>query len=240
MKKLIAILGIVSTILLAGCASHQVKQVDPIPVDVQITMNVDDDTEVMLNEKYPVKGGVPEISQLSWVDGKFGYTKLFSGLSVSDVTRSWNDWVIFEALGIRNVMVMINSPGGDAFSGLALASMVKYFEEERGFTISMFASGIVASAAVPIFASGKKGSRVALSSTIFMVHEAALWKWPGRETSSDIRSQGELMGLLGDQYRKILADNTKINADEWLTLEARTSWFSCEKGIELGLVDECK
>lgn len=135
---------------------------------------------------------------------------------------------------IRDVNLFINSPGGDAFSGLALADQIER-ARRKGFKITAHASGIIASAAVPVFA--VCDVRLAAPGTIFMVHEAALWKWPGRETASDIRSQNELMHLLRDRYIGKLVDNSKLNKIKWEELEKKTTWFSANKALNWGLVD---
>jgi ATP-dependent protease ClpP protease subunit len=71
-----------------------------------------------------------------------------------------------------------------------------------------------------------------------MVHEAALWKWPGRETASDIRSQNELMSLLRDRYIAKLTANSSLDKSKWEELEKKTTWFSAEKAMDWGLVDK--
>lgn len=71
-----------------------------------------------------------------------------------------------------------------------------------------------------------------------MVHEAELWKWPGRETASDISSQNELMHLLRDRYIGKLAMNSKLDKAKWEELEQKTTWFSAEKAKDWGLVDQ--
>jgi ATP-dependent protease ClpP protease subunit len=207
-------------------------------VDIQVTIDESGCTfiEPEVDEKmlHPDYDGKPKLSQLSWIMDNKGYIKIFSGLSVADVTRTWNDLLIFEWIGVDSVTMMINSPGGDAFSGLALANYVMRFKE-RGMIINMEASGIVASAAVPIFAVGTH--REALPGTIFMVHEAALWKWPGRETASDIRSQNELMQILRDAYLGIMVDHSKVDRAGWEAMEGRTTWFNVDKAREFGLID---
>ena len=131
--------------------------------------------------------------------------------------------------------MFINSPGGDAFSGLALADQIER-AQRRGFRVNAHASGIVASAAVPVLA--VCNSRNAAPGTIFMVHEAELWKWPGLETASDISSQNELMGLLRDRYIAKLVTRTNLDKEKWEQLENKTTWFSVEKALEWGLVDK--
>ncbi|KKL46643.1 hypothetical protein LCGC14_2343480, partial [marine sediment metagenome] len=105
-----------------------------------------------------------------------------------------------------------------------------------GFEIIAHASGIVASAAVPVFAVCSK--RYSAPGTIFMVHETSIWKWPGRETASDIRSQNELMGLIRERYLIKLENYSTLSKDEWGRMEGKTTWFSAEQAKEWGLVDE--
>jgi len=179
-----------------------------------------------------------ELSQLSAIYGKKLYIKIFSGLSVSDVTRAWNDMIVaIEEHGFgggSEVHLFIDSPGGDAFSGLALADLIEVYKK-HGIKFVAHGTGIIASAAVPIFAVCNETH--ATKATIFMVHEAALWKWPGRETASDILSQGKLMKLLQGLYLQKLVDNSNLTMDEWKLMEAKTSWFSVDRAVELGILD---
>ena len=189
-----------------------------------------------INRSMVVPNEEGRLSELSFISKDKAFIKIFSELSVSDVTRLWNDIVVLELnSNIRDVDLFINSPGGDAFSGLALADQIER-AQRRGFRVTAHASGIVASAAVPVFA--VCNSRNAAPGTIFMVHEAALWKWPGRETASDISSQNELMGLLRDRYIDKLVNRTSLDKEKWEQLENKTTWFSVEKALEWGLVDK--
>lgn len=175
------------------------------------------------------------LSELSFIAKDQAFVKIFSELSVADVTRLWNDFVFLEInSNIRDINLFINSPGGDAFSGLALADQIER-AQRKGFRVTAHASGIIASAAVPVFAVCKV--RLAAPGTIFMVHETELWKWPGQETASDINSQNELMMLLRDQYLAKLVSCTKLDKKNWEKLENKTTWFSADKAREWGLVD---
>jgi len=169
-------------------------------------------------------------------ESKKAYTKLFSTLTVGDVSSLWNDVCVLNDKypGIRHLEIFINSPGGDAFSGLALADQIQR-AQRKGFSVTAHASGIVASAAVPVFAVCNE--RLAAPGTIFMVHETSIWKWPGRETASDIRSQNKLMEILRKQYLNILVAHSKLTFDNWAGMENKTTWFSAEKAKEYGLVD---
>ena len=230
-------------IFLVSCAGMPANKSTPQPQEVVVKVQAADPAKVTVQE--PPKDRVnksmevpnPEgrLSQLSFISKDKAFVKIFSGLSVADVTRLWNDLVVLENnTAIRDVNLFINSPGGDAFSGLALADQIER-ARRKGFKVTAHASGIIASAAVPVFA--VCDVRLAAPGTIFMVHEAALWKWPGRETASDIRSQNELMHLLRDRYIGKLVDNSKLEKDKWEELEKKTTWFSASKALNWGLVD---
>lgn len=232
---------VVSGLFLIGCAALETGTVPPTPevvVKVQAaeTEHVETNSDGSVTRSMEVPNEEGHLSELSFVSKDKAFIKIFSELSVSDVTRLWNDIVVLELNSqIRDVNLFINSPGGDAFSGLALADQLER-AQRKGFRITAHASGIVASAAVPVFA--VCNVRLAAPGTIFMIHEAELWKWPGRETASDISSQNELMSLLRDRYIGKLVTNSKLTKEKWVQMENKTTWFSAEKAQEWGLVDK--
>jgi ATP-dependent protease ClpP protease subunit len=241
LKRLL--LAAVFGIFLIGCAAMPNGQTRPQevvvkvqaadPTNVKVTQK---DEPERINKSMEVPNQEGHLSQLSFISNEQAFVKIFSGLSVSDVTRLWNDLVVLENnTKIRDVNLFINSPGGDAFSGLALADQIER-ARRKGFRVTAHASGIIASAAVPVFAVCNQ--RFAAPGTIFMVHEAALWKWPGRETASDIRSQNDLMELLRERYIGKLIANSRLDKVKWEELEKKTTWFSAEKAMDWGLVDK--
>jgi ATP-dependent protease ClpP protease subunit len=228
-------------LFLIGCAGIGPNSVSHTP-EVMVRVQADEpeqagaNTAETITRSMEVPNEEGHLSELSFISKDKAFVKLFSDLSVSDVTRLWNDIVVLELnSNIREINLFINSPGGDAFSGLALADEIER-AQRKGFYVTAHASGIVASAAVPVFAVCK--IRLAAPGTIFMVHEAELWKWPGRETASDISSQNELMSLLRDRYIGKLVANSKVTREKWEQLENKTTWFSAEKALEWGLVDK--
>ncbi len=240
MPKRILLITIVA-LLAVGCAAMGPPPTSP-PQEVIVKVEASKPAQVnvasgdRISKSMEVPNQEGHLSQLSFISKDKAFVKIFSGLSVSDVTRLWNDLCVLENnTKIRDVNLFINSPGGDAFSGLALADQIER-AQRKGFRVTAHASGIIASAAVPVFA--VCDVRLAAPGTIFMVHEAALWKWPGRETASDIRSQNELMHLLRERYIGKLATNSKLDKNKWEQLENKTTWFSAEKAQEWGLVDK--
>jgi ATP-dependent Clp protease protease subunit len=234
------LLATILPIFLVGCTAMRkppapaqeivvkVEAAEPAQVDVNNGENIQKSMQI------PNQEGT--LSPLSFICKDEAFVKIFSALTVGDVTNLWNDiCVLSKSTNIRDMNLFINSPGGDAFSGLALADQIERAKRE-GFRVTAHASGIVASAAVPVFAVCNE--RLAAPGTIFMVHETSIWKWPGRETASDIRSQNRLMNLLRDRYIEKLAKYSKLNREEWEELGYKTTWFSAEKAKAWGLVDK--
>lgn len=231
---------IVFPILVVGCAGVQTQPPPPQEVVVKVQaaeptdVNVDNGDNI--HKSMQIRNQEGTLSNLSFICKDEAYVKIFSALTVADVTNMWNDiCVLTKTTNIRNLNLFINSPGGDAFSGLALADQIER-AKKSGFRVIAHASGIVASAAVPVFAVCTE--RLAAPGTIFMVHETSIWKWPGRETASDIRSQNRLMNLLRDRYIKKLTQYSALDRSEWEELEHKTTWFSAEKAKIWGLVDK--
>jgi ATP-dependent protease ClpP protease subunit len=237
-KKILLVIAF--SIFLVSCATPQNghRQAQEVIVKVKAEEPakavVNNGNVIQKSMQIPNQEG--SLSRMSFVCEDEAFIKLFSTLTVGDVSSLWNDIVVLDkTTSIRHVNLFINSPGGDAFSGLALADQIER-AKRKGFRITAHASGIVASAAVPVFA--VCDSRLAAPGTIFMVHETSIWKWPGRETASDIRSQNRLMNLIRDRYIEKLAKYTNLSKSEWGELENKTTWFSAEKAREWGLVHE--
>jgi ATP-dependent Clp protease protease subunit len=236
MKKLL----IVIAILIMACATQPVQFP---PQEVVIKIQSIDGKEIEsvgdgIQRTMGIQNTEGELSQLSFTckASNKAFLKIFSGLSVADVTRLWNDFRWLENnTKIRDIELFINSPGGDAFAGLAIADEIER-SQRKGFHITAYASGIIASAAVPVFAVCEK--RIASPGTIFLTHQASLWVWPGQETASDIKAKNDLMLILQDRYINYLVRTTRLTKSEWESKINSTTWFNVEQGLEYGLIDK--
>jgi len=234
-----------AAIFLGACATAPVTTHQSKPQEVILHIDSNQPIErINLNESDPdsiqrsmaIENEGPKLTSMTFRTENKAYMTLWSGLSAVDQQRMWNDFTVLrDTTNIREVDVYISSGGGSAFDGLGLADQIER-AIRSGFKVNAHASGIIASAAVPIFA--VCSYRCAAPGTVFMVHEAALWKWPGRETASDIRSQNDLMELLEDRYMAKMTAHSKLSKEAWEELERKTTWFSVEKAMEYGLVDK--
>jgi ATP-dependent protease ClpP protease subunit len=174
-----------------------------------------------------------ELSGLSFRSGDKGYIKIFSYIGTGDTGYVWNDLIVFREMGVKKIEIFINSPGGDAFQGLAIADHLNraktWFDEINGH-----ANGLVMSAAVPILASCK--NRFASPGTVFMLHKASIFKWPGSENIDDLKAQSKMLSLIRERYISLLPQEL-ISAEEWQEKINATTYFGVEEAIEWGLVD---
>ena len=247
MKKINLILVLLfSGFLVINCAGTKVNSVNTVPQEVVITVTSTDPVTVDIEEEENLEAtiwkhglnaeGGGNISFMAFITPKNVVFNLYSGINVSDFIKLSNDIIkIRDFTDYRVVELNINSPGGSAFDGLSISDLIVKAQDLWGFTFKAHASGIIASAAVPIYAVCKE--RYATKGAIFMVHEAALWKWPGRETASDIRTQNKMMDMLQDQYTSYLVNNSKLSKEKWNSLQKETTWFTTEQAVEFGLVD---
>ena len=235
-----------SGFLVLNCAGTKVNSIPTAPQEVVIKVVSTDPVTVDVEEEENAEatmwkhglnnesGG--KLSFVSYITPKSVVFNLYSGIGVSDFIKLSGDIIkLRDFTDYRTVDLNINSPGGSAFDGLSISDLIVKAQNVWGFTFRAHASGIVASAAVPIFAVCKE--RYATEGALFMVHEAALWKWPGRETASDIKTQSFMMDLLRDQYTSYLVNNSKLAADKWNELQEETTWFTTKQAIEFGIVD---
>ena len=125
----IIILGV---LLLFGCATMQPMP----PQELILTVKATEPTEIVVADSNAVQMHMEienqegELSALSFICQDRVGMKLFAGLTVGDVTNMWNDFYILEyKTSIRAVDLFISSPGGGAFSGLALADQIEYDEK---------------------------------------------------------------------------------------------------------------
>ena len=169
------------------------------------------------------------------IDGR-AYLKIIAGIGTMDVANLWTDLRYFEDVAkVKEINILIMSPGGEGFAGLAMADEISRIIK-RGMIVNCYASGLIASAAVPVFASGSH--RIAAPGTVFMVHEPSMFKFISQEQRKDLKTQGEMMDMLVDKYVGILARRSKLSKKEWESKGMDTTWFTAQQALEWGLVDK--
>ena len=144
-------------------------------------------------------------------------------------------------LMLKEITIYINSPGGSAYSGLAIVDIMR----SSDVSYSTYCIGIAASAASIILASGNAGKRYILRRSKLMIHQPS---GGVRGTSSDIniyaKEINELKNTIADIYAQAAAkrasafvDKMKLDAKFFLKEIDRDTYLSAEQSISYGLVD---
>lgn len=125
--------------------------------------------------------------------------------------------------------VIINSGGGDVFTGSEIYSMLK---SHKGH-VTVKIVGVCASAASMI---AMAGDTVEMSPTgLLMIHNAMGWTFGNtQEHEKQIKSLEEA----NDSIAKAYQNKTGLPLSEIRDLMKAETWFSCNKAIEYGFVDK--
>lgn len=148
----------------------------------------------------------------------------------------WGDGItaqqIADALKMphSSVTVRINSPGGDAFEGIAIYNLLK----ADGKPVSVFVDGLAASAASVI---AMAGDTVTMNTgTMLMIHAAMMLEYGN---SVDMRAAADLLekatGQMADIYA---ANNSATTREAVLSLLYAETWMTPDEAIEFGFADE--
>lgn len=132
------------------------------------------------------------------------------------------------SIGAQEVVVEINSPGGDFFEGVAIYNMLRAHPHK----VTVRILGLAASAASVI---AMAGDEIQIGKAGFlMVHNAWVVALGNRH---DLRDAAETMEPFDAAMAGLYADRSgakKAKASEWMDSE---TWFNGELAVEVGLAD---
>jgi len=138
---------------------------------------------------------------------------------------------LIEALsGMGDVLVRINSPGGDVWDGTAIYNA---FSSHKGGIVTVRIEGIAASMASVIAMAGKPVQ--AYDNTMLMIHSA--WSF----TAGNQYELAEMADLLSKVDVNILSayqEKTKKSKKDLSEMMKATTYLTAKKAKELGFVDE--
>ena len=132
----------------------------------------------------------------------------------------------------REIDVLINSPGGEINSGLAIYDVI----QSSKTPIRIFCIGRAYSMAAVLFASGNHG-RYMLPHSELMLHEPLLGSHV-RGNSSSIKSISDSLISTKLKLNRILSRHTGKSEEEIEKASSFDHYFDPEESIEFGLCDQ--
>lgn len=129
----------------------------------------------------------------------------------------------------KNVIVNINSPGGDLFEGIAIYNLLRDHEGE----VTTRVVGLAASAASVI---AMAGDHIQVARAGFMmIHNVWVMAMGNR---NDLRDAAEQLETFDDALADIYAARTNSEKRDVAKMMDKETWFSGSQAIEKGFADE--
>lgn len=128
----------------------------------------------------------------------------------------------------KTLEVVLNSPGGDVWAGVAMHDALKELDAE----VTIKVSGLAASIASVI---AMAGDRIVITpGSTMMVHKASML---AMGNSDDMAKAIEMLETVEDGIVSIYADRTGQSEESVRSMMKAETWMSAEKAVELGFAD---
>ncbi len=131
----------------------------------------------------------------------------------------------------RDIQIYINSPGGSVYAGLGIYDTMQYIYPD----VAMICTGIAASMAAVLLASGTKGKRTALKHARVMIHQPM----GGAEgQASDIEIVAREIGKTKRELYEIIAQHSGQPVEKVEKDADRDYWMMANEAKDYGMIDE--
>lgn len=146
-----------------------------------------------------------------------------NSISASDIDRE------LKAAGDNDIIIRLNSPGGDAFDGVSIYNRLK---DHKG-KVTVYIDGYACSAAslIPLAA-----DEVIMGiGAMVMIHEASTIVWG---TKSQMRKEAGVLEKLESGIIDIYMTVAKVEREEIETMVNNETWFTAEESVAIGFANK--
>lgn len=171
------------------------------------------------NFKAEVKEDTTEIT----IYGDIGESWWGESISANDIKTALKD-VLTDTVTIR-----LNSPGGDAFDGIAIYNQLKNHKAK----VIAHVDGLAASAASIIAMAADE--LIMNTGSMMMIHEASTFTWG---TKVDIKKTLNALEGIDKSIADIYMTRFNGERDELNSLVESESWFTASEAVDKGLADK--
>lgn len=145
----------------------------------------------------------------------------------------WGDEVVpkdidneLKAMGdVSEIIVRINSPGGDVFAGVAIHAMLSRHKAKK----TVYVDGIAASIASVIAMAGDE--IIMANGSMFMVHNPMSIVFGN---SNEFRSMADRLDTVRDAFMSIYTEKTGMTDKEIISLLDAETWMTADEAISMG------
>lgn len=157
------------------------------------------------------------------INDAIGWDLFFGGVNAADLIAE------IDALNVDELYVRINSEGGAAFDGLAIANALL----RNPAQVTTYIDGLAASAASIV---ALAGDTVVMSKYgQMMIHNASAGVMG---TADDMRAAAKFLDGLNGSMAQFYADRAGGDAKDWGKAMAAETWYTADAALAAGLVTE--
>lgn len=157
--------------------------------------------------------------------GVIGTSWWSDSFSASDMDKALNE------AGENDIVVHLNSPGGDAFMGIAIYNRLKRHPGK----VTIYVDGWACSAA-SVIAMAADELIMGLGSMV-MIHEASNIVWG---TKTDMRKEASVLEELEEGIIDIYMTKANVSREEIREKVDDETWFSAKKAVEIGFATKAE
>lgn len=144
------------------------------------------------------------------------------GISAEDFVRD------VAALDVEQIVLHLNSPGGDALEGVAIANVLRAHKAR----VVVRVDGMAASAASVV---AMAGDEVVMGlGAQLMIHDA--WGWASGD-AADLETYARRLSSTSDAIAATYAARAGGTAQEWRTVMRAEAWYTADEAVTAGLAD---
>lgn len=140
-------------------------------------------------------------------------------VSASDIDNA------LKSIGSGDLVINLNSPGGDAFDGIAIYNRLK----KHNGKVTINVDGWACSAA-SVIAMAADELVMGLGSML-MIHEASSLVWG---TKTEMRKEADVLENLEEGIIDIYMTKANVDREEIRKMVDDETWFSAQKAVEIG------
>lgn len=124
-----------------------------------------------------------------------------------------------------DIVIHLNSPGGDAFDGIAICNRLKKHDGK----VTIHVDGWACSAA-SVIAMAADELIMGLGSML-MIHEASSFVWG---TKTEMRKEADVLDELEEGIIDIYMTKANVSREEIRNMVDAETWFSAQKAVDIG------
>lgn len=169
--------------------------------------------------KAEVNGDTTEIT----IYGDIGESWWGESISSNDIKNALKD------VTTETITIHLNSPGGDAFDGIAIYNQLKNHDAK----VIAYVDGLAASAASIIAMAADE--LIMNTGSMLMIHEASTFTWG---TKADIKKTLNALEGIDKSIADIYMTRFNGERNELENLVESETWFTASEAVDVGLADK--